>query len=89
MKVQGAGGILMKILSSRIRTKSGGACSIGTRKGARVWLAKRPQWARERRPQRRNFSPAAAVASVAYGLKEWYNTREVVVYGHRQSQEKS
>ena len=33
MKVQGAGGILMKILSSRIRTKSGGACSIGTRKG--------------------------------------------------------
>merc|ERR1719231_435857 len=36
MKVQGAGGILMKILSSRIRTKSGGACSIGTRKGARV-----------------------------------------------------
>ena len=31
--VKGAGEILREILSSRIRTKSGGACSIGTRKG--------------------------------------------------------
>ena len=30
---KGAGEILREILSSRIRTKSGGACSIGTRKG--------------------------------------------------------
>jgi len=31
--IKGAGEILREILSSRIRTKSGGACSIGTRKG--------------------------------------------------------
>ena len=30
---KGGGGILREILSSQIRTKSGGACSIGTRKG--------------------------------------------------------
>jgi len=30
---KGGGGILREILSSRVRTKSGGACSIGTRKG--------------------------------------------------------
>ena len=29
--------------------------------GIWVWLAKRPQWGRERWPQRRNFSPAAMV----------------------------
>ena len=33
----GGGGILREILSSQIRTKSGGACSIGTRKG--VWVS--------------------------------------------------
>ena len=32
-KAKGAGEILREILSSRIRTKSGGACSIGTGKG--------------------------------------------------------
>ena len=31
--IKGGGGILREILSSQIRTKSGGACSIGTRKG--------------------------------------------------------
>ena len=31
--IKGGGGILREILSSRIRTKSGGACSIGTGKG--------------------------------------------------------
>ena len=31
------------------------------KRGLWVWLAKRPQWGRERRPQRRNFSPAAMV----------------------------
>ena len=33
LALKGGGGILREILSSQIRTKSGGACSIGTRKG--------------------------------------------------------
>ena len=33
VRLKGAGEILREILSSRIRTKSGGACSIGTGKG--------------------------------------------------------
>ena len=33
IRYKGGGGILREILSSQIRTKSGGACSIGTRKG--------------------------------------------------------
>ena len=54
-------------MSSRIRTKSGGACSIGTEKGS-LGLARQETAMGNgvenggRKPQRRKFSPAVMVA---------------------------